>query len=73
MEAVFDHTIAVVADEELRAERAGARGHEAVESRTARQLSQDEKAQRADFVVRNDGTLQELKSELSLVLAKIAP
>ena len=27
MEAVFDHTIAVVADEALRAERAGARGH----------------------------------------------
>jgi dephospho-CoA kinase len=73
MEQVFDHTIAVIADEELRAERAGARGHQAVESRAGRQLSQDEKAQRADFVVRNDGTLEELKSQLSLVLAKIAP
>jgi dephospho-CoA kinase len=72
MESVFDHTIAVVADEDVRAERAGARGHEAVESRNARQLPQDEKAQRADFVVRNDGTLEELKSELSLLLAKIA-
>jgi dephospho-CoA kinase len=72
MESVFDHTIAVVADEDLRAERAGARGHEAVESRSGRQLTQDEKALRADLVVRNDGTLDELKSELSLVLAKIA-
>ena len=73
MESVFDHTIAVIAAEGLRAERAGARGHEAVESRAGRQLSQDEKAQRADFVVRNDGTLEELRSELSLLLAKIAP
>ena len=73
MEAVFDHTIAVVADETLRAERAGGRGHEAVDARVSRQLSQDEKAQRADFVVRNDGTLEELKSELCQVLAEIAP
>lgn len=73
MESVFDRTIAVVADEALRAERAGARGHEAVEERAARQLSQDEKAQRADFVVRNDGTREELKGELALVLGKIAP
>jgi dephospho-CoA kinase len=72
MESVFDHTIAVIADEDLRAERAAAREHEEVDSRAGRQLSQDEKAQRADFVVRNDGTLEELKSELSQVLAKIA-
>jgi dephospho-CoA kinase len=73
MESAFDHTIAVVAEEQLRATRAGARGHAAVESRAGRQLPQEEKAQRADFVVRNDGTLEELKSELSLVLARIAP
>jgi dephospho-CoA kinase len=73
MESAFDHTVAVVAEEELRAERAGTRGHHAVESRADRQLSQEEKAQRADFVVRNDGTLEELKAELSLLLAKIAP
>ena len=40
----------------LRAARAAARGHEAVDERTARQLTQDEKAQRATFVVHNDGT-----------------
>ena len=38
MEAVYDHTIAIVADEEVRAERAGARGHEAVDERAGRQL-----------------------------------
>ena len=71
MESVFDKTIAVVADERLRAERAGARGHELLEARTARQLTQDEKAQRADFVVRNDGDLRQLETRLSEVLAKL--
>ena len=71
MGSVFDHTIAVVADEAVRTERAGARGHAAVAERAGRQLSQDEKAQRADFTVRNDGTIEELKQTLSNVLGKI--
>jgi dephospho-CoA kinase len=71
MGPVFDHTIAVVADEGVRAERAGGRGHAAVAERTGRQLSQEEKSQRADFTVRNDGTIEELKQSLSNVLAKI--
>lgn len=71
MEAGFDHTIAVVADEDVRAERAGGRGHAAVDSRAQAQLSQDEKAQHADFVVRNDGSLGELRETLSRLLATI--
>ena len=71
MEKVFDKTIVVVADEDVRAERAAARGHELVEARAARQLTQDEKAQRADFVVRNDGTVEELEIKLSEVLEKL--
>jgi dephospho-CoA kinase len=71
MEAVFDATIAVVADEELRARRAGARSHAALADRERRQLAQSEKAQRADFVVRNDGTIEALKQSLSRVLAKL--
>jgi dephospho-CoA kinase len=71
MEAAFDATIAVVADESVREERAGARGHAAVSERTGRQLSQAEKAERADFEVRNEGTLDELKQTLSQVLAKL--
>lgn len=71
MEAVFDRTIAVVADEAIRAERAGGRGHAAVAERAGRQLTQDEKAQRADFVVRNDGSVDELMQSLSRVLAKL--
>ena len=71
MEARFDHTIAIVADEDVRTERAGSRGHLEVEGRTGRQLTQDEKSQRADFTVRNNGTREELKAQLSRVLASI--
>jgi dephospho-CoA kinase len=69
LEAAFDATIAVVAPEDLRRERAGARGHEAVDERAGRQLAQDEKAQRADHVVENAGSLADLERELSRVLA----
>jgi dephospho-CoA kinase len=71
MEAVFDHTLAVVASDEVREQRTADRGHSGVDSRNERQLTQDEKAQRADFVIRNDGTREELKHSLSQVLAKI--
>ena len=71
METAFDKTIAVVADEAIRTERAGARGHAAVAERTGRQLSQEEKAERADFEIRNDGTLAELRGKLSRVLARL--
>jgi dephospho-CoA kinase len=71
MDSVFDATIAVVADEAVREERAGARGHAAVAERTGRQLTQGEKAERADFEVRNDGTLDELREALSRVLARL--
>jgi dephospho-CoA kinase len=71
MEAAFDHTLAVVADEEVRERRAAARGHAAFASRTGRQLPQKEKAERAEFVVRNNGSLDELKQALSRVLATI--
>jgi dephospho-CoA kinase len=71
METVFDDTIAVVAEEEVRSQRAAARGHSAVEDRGERELPPLEKADRADFVVRNDGSLDELRERLSLVLAKL--
>jgi dephospho-CoA kinase len=71
MEALYDATIAVVAAEELRAERAGARGHAAVDERHARQLTQDEKAQRATYTVLNDGSPEDLEQALSEVLVKL--
>jgi dephospho-CoA kinase len=73
MEGAFDATIAVLVDEGLRAERAAARGHAALDDRGARQLSQQEKAQRATYVVFNDGTVDELENKLSAVLDKLGP
>jgi len=71
LQDAYDATIAVVADEETRARRAGERGHEAVDERVARQLPQDEKARRATHVVTNDGTVDDLRRELSAVLEKL--
>lgn len=71
LDATYDATIAVIADEALRAERAGARGHAAIAQREQRQLSQDEKARRATYVVHNSGTIADLERELSGVLAKL--
>jgi dephospho-CoA kinase len=72
MDGAFDATIAVVTDEELRAARARERGHEALDERSARQLSQDEKAARATHVVLNDASPAELESKLSAVLDKLS-
>ncbi|MGI8749486.1 MAG: dephospho-CoA kinase [Thermoleophilaceae bacterium] len=71
METAYDHTVAIVTNEGVRSERAGSRGHQEVEGRTGRQLTQAQKSQRADFTVRNDGPREELKAELSRVLATI--
>jgi dephospho-CoA kinase len=71
MEQAFDSTIAVIADDDLRAERIGVRGHAEVAEREARQLPQDEKSQRADFTVRNNGTVGELEEALSSILHEI--
>ena len=71
MERAFDATIAVVAADAVREQRASARGHEGLESRSSRQLDQKEKAGRADFVVRNDGDLADLERELARVIATI--
>jgi dephospho-CoA kinase len=67
----YDATIAVIAPEEVRAARAAARGHHAVDERAARQLSQEEKAQRATFSVVNAGTIEDLEQELSAILEKL--
>ncbi|MGA2165935.1 MAG: dephospho-CoA kinase [Solirubrobacteraceae bacterium] len=71
MERLYDVTIAVVAPEALRRERAAGRGHELVQERAARQLSQEQKAARASFVVCNDGSETRLAEKLSEILAKL--
>jgi dephospho-CoA kinase len=71
MDGLYDATVAVVSDEDVRSERAAARGHALADERAARQLSQEEKAGRATFVVRNDGREEDLERALSAVLDRL--
>jgi len=71
MEGIYDATLAIVAAEPLRERRAAERGHALTAERAARQLSQEEKAQRATYVIENDGSVQELERKLSGVLDKL--
>lgn len=70
-DGVFDTTVAVVTADEVRRERAAARGHALVDEREARQLTQGEKAERAEHVVANDGSVGDLEQALSALLAKL--
>ena len=71
MEPAFDATIAIVADEQVRRERASVRDHRSLDERTARQLSQEEKAGRATYVVANNATVEELRRALSFVIENL--
>jgi dephospho-CoA kinase len=64
MEEAFDATVAVIADDELRDARLRERGQGGLAGREERQLDQAEKERRADHVIRNDASLQELESEV---------
>jgi dephospho-CoA kinase len=68
---VFDTTVSIVAGEEVRRERAAARGHALVDAREARQLTQEEKAERAEHVIVNDSSVADLEAALSALLAKL--
>ncbi len=71
MEGVFDTTLAIVTDDEVRRRRAEARGHALVGERDARQLDQAEKARRAEHVIANDGTPEQLEAALSSLIEKL--
>jgi dephospho-CoA kinase len=69
LDAAFDATVCVVADDQVRARRAGERGTEQLEGRSSRQLSQDEKAARATHVIRNDLSLEDLDREVAALMS----
>jgi dephospho-CoA kinase len=71
MDQLFDATIAVIADEQLRASRAATRDHSSLDERLARQLPQLEKAARATYTLVNDGSVAKLQEELTEVLVKL--
>jgi dephospho-CoA kinase len=71
MQDAFDATVAVVAADETRAERAGLRGTELLEQRSDRQLRQEEKAARATHVLVNDGSLETLRRKVAALMERL--
>ena len=71
MEDAFDATVAVVADDEVRDARLRERGQAGLEGREDRQLDQAEKERRADHVIRNDASLEELESVVSQLMDQL--
>lgn len=74
MESDFDATIAVVADPELCKERFMAQGHTSsdYETRAARQLSSEEKALRATYVIYNSGQIEATRQQVETLFSTLA-
>ena len=71
MEGAFDATLAVVADDGIRDARLRERGQSGLEGREDRQLDQAEKVRRADHVIRNDASLEELDREVNQLIDEL--
>jgi dephospho-CoA kinase len=69
----FDYTVAVAVPEERRRAWAGERGVDdaALEAIESRQYTGEEKAERADFVVQNDGDLDRLREQAESIGRKV--
>jgi dephospho-CoA kinase len=72
MEDAFDATLAVVAEDELRDARLRERGQGGLAGREGRQLDQAEKERRADLVIRNDASLEELESQVRALIEELS-
>lgn len=69
----YDAVVAVVADPEKSKQRFKQAGFnsEEFEKRSSRQLSPDEKAKRADYVITNNGSLEDLEQSVKEVYDKL--
>lgn len=68
----FDYVVVVDADQQQRMLRAATRDGatlEDVQRRDAAQMPASQKVERADFVIRNDGTLEQLQKTTSFVIS----
>ncbi len=70
MEHLFDFVIAVIADSEVCLDRfinSTGNSKDEYKRRTDLQLSQTEKSQRADFVIVNNGTLDDMRTDVAAI------
>jgi dephospho-CoA kinase len=71
MEDAFDATVAVVAEDGIRDARLRERDHVGLAGREDRQLDQAEKERRADHVIRNDASLEELHEQVNELIEQL--
>jgi dephospho-CoA kinase len=74
LESNFDFTILISCSNELQKERVRRRNHfseSEIDSRLNSQMFLIEKEKKADFVIQNNGSLEELYYQLDIVLSKI--
>jgi dephospho-CoA kinase len=71
MEPLFDAVVSVIAPQAVREERAAGRGLGEVAGRGGRQLTDEQKAARSDFVITNDGSLADLEVKLGELLPEL--
>lgn len=71
LEEAFDTTVSIVTEDEVRRERAAARGHALVDEREALQLAQEEKAARAEHAIANDGSVEDLERSLAALIERL--
>jgi dephospho-CoA kinase len=71
MEEFFDSVVCVIADDEIRERRLAERGQAGLEGRSSRQLDQEEKAARADQVIVNDGSVEELRTRVAELMTEL--
>lgn len=73
-ESFFDYVLFIAADDEIRIERLMKRNNlseKQAETRLKAQISQEEKAKRADFVIDNSGETESVRMGLKKVLEKL--
>lgn len=68
METMYDATVAVIADDAIRQER---RPQMDLSSRSERQLSQSQKADKADYVIQNNGDRSKLEAAVARFVQQI--
>ncbi len=72
METFFDDVITVIADHEKskqRFQKTKENGNEEYEKRSSQQMPTNEKAKRADYIITNNGSLQELEAETKKLMS----
>lgn len=76
MESLVDKTLVVAISDEIRIERLKKRDNvspESIKKVLRAQWPQSKKAKRADFVVNNDGSIEQLKKQIVDIINKVAP